>query len=117
MHHRFGRFDRVGQERLEVGIGSRAVDQKADVEIVGGRGDCGRGVVFCEIDCQRAGFDTGTGGDPGGHLVEHALAARHQHDVDPALGNALGERRADAVGCAGDQRPRAVLGCKCHVAS
>ena len=59
LHHRLGRSDRVGQERLEVGVGARAVDQEPDVQVRGGVGDRRRGVRIREIDCQRAGLDAG----------------------------------------------------------
>lgn len=114
MHHRLRGSDRIGEERLEVGIRSRAVDQKTDVEIIGARSDGGRGVLLNEINCQRAGLHAGAVGDPGGYLVEHSLAPRNQNGVDSALGKALGKRGADAVGCAGDQRPRSVFRCERH---
>ena len=117
LHHRFRGLDRVGQKRLEVRVGSGAVHHKADVEIGGGFRHLRRRVVLSEIDCQRAGLDASAIGDPGGHLVEHGLASRHQHNVDSALGNPLGERGAHTVGCAGHQRPRTVLGCERHAGS
>ena len=97
-YHRLGRADRLAQERREVGIGTRAVHQEADLQI-GRRGaDGGGGLRRGEIDCQRAGLPTRAFLDTGRNLVEHRLAAGQQHDVETPLGQRLGEGRAHPVG-------------------
>lgn len=96
-HHRFGRLDRVGEERLEVRVGAGTVDQKADLKVLGGVGDRCRRTWLREINGESSGFGTRAGFDAGGDVVENGLAPRQQHDVDAALGESFGERGADTV--------------------
>jgi hypothetical protein len=109
LDHRLGRRHRVGQERLEIGIGARAVHQEPDVQVRGGLGDHLGRIRVREIDCHRARSDTGPGLDTRSNLVEHRLATGQQHDVHAAIGKSFGEGRTHAVRGACDDCPRSVV--------
>jgi hypothetical protein len=75
LHHRLGGFDRIGKERLEIRVCTRAVHKEADLQVAGGRGDCRRSIRLREIDGERSGLGGRSGFDVGGHLIEQGLPA------------------------------------------
>ena len=91
--------DRAGQERSEVRIGARTVDQETDVDIAGGVDDARR---CARIRGSSASVRVYTGAlcDLGGDLVEHPPSSGQRDHVEAAVGQLIGEPGADAVGCA-----------------
>ncbi len=117
LHHREGVVDRLGQERPVVRIGAGAVHDQPDLEILRRRRDRRHRVGLGEVDGDGARLDVRLGPDRSRDVVEDVLAAGEQHDVDPRPRDRSGEGRADALGGADDECPRAVAVGEAHGAS
>lgn len=123
LHHRAGEVMRgsehrsavAGKERLphvhwlveepdHVRVGTRVVDQQADVEVGGRCRELVTRIRRAEIQRERPR----RGGDGGCHVVERLLTARYEHHVDAAVTEQPSDRGAHAFGCAGHDCPRPI---------
>ncbi len=89
-------------------VGTGVVDQKADLEIFGGRDEFTIGVRPAEVEGHGAGLDARVVTDPVGECGERLGAARHEHDVHAVRGDLAREGRTGSLGGPGDDRPRSV---------
>ena len=101
-------LDRALDEEPDAVDRTRVVDDEADLEAGGERGQVVEERRAGQVDGRGAHLDAGAGTDLVGERLERPGVARQERDVDAVPGDPAGEGRADALGRAGDQGPRPV---------
>ena len=89
--------------------GSGVVDDQSDLQPVGGLGDALRDVGNGQVKHHRPDLDAVSFAHASRNLGQQRLVTRDQHEIQSALGQLVGQARANPLGCACDDRPSAVL--------